>query len=258
MPEATQPTLVRSLVRGLDILHLLAESSDGLSLGEIAAAMGLKPPTAHNLLRTLSFRGFVEKTSSPVRYRIGPGLAQLAGLSAQRELVRRAESMMLRLGHEVPGATVSFSEPSGTDVLQTMRVAPEGPPRITHLRRRAVMSPYASASALAFQAFAAPAAIDAFRREHPFWEEAAALWSAPAKLDGFLDESRAGGCVVAHFPGETLYKTAAPVYEPQGELAALLGISYPAADVPENTRRNRMRRLMAAAKSISDTGDGAC
>ena len=63
---------------------------------------------------------------------------------------------------------------------------------------------------------------------------------------------------MAHFPGETLFKAAAPVRDPHGELAGLLGVSYPAADVAATTSERRTRRLIEAAEELSNTGDDAC
>ena len=51
--------LVQSLLRGLDIVELLAAHPEGMRLNDLADATGLKKPTAHNLLRTLCARDFV-------------------------------------------------------------------------------------------------------------------------------------------------------------------------------------------------------
>ena len=51
--------LVQSVVRGLDLVRLLAESDGGMEFTHILAVTGLKRPTAHNLLKTLASRGFV-------------------------------------------------------------------------------------------------------------------------------------------------------------------------------------------------------
>ena len=53
--------LVQSLLRGLDLVEMLADHPEGLHLNDIAAKSGLKKPTAHNLLRTLCARGFAAR-----------------------------------------------------------------------------------------------------------------------------------------------------------------------------------------------------
>ena len=62
--------LVQSLLKGIELLYLLADHSAGLSLSEIAVSSGLKKPAVHNLLRTLSSRGFVDRNEEG-RYIIG-------------------------------------------------------------------------------------------------------------------------------------------------------------------------------------------
>ena len=49
--------LVQSLLRGLSIVELVAESESGVSLTEIAGHLGVGRPAAHNLARTLVTNG---------------------------------------------------------------------------------------------------------------------------------------------------------------------------------------------------------
>src|SRR5690554_5445716 len=83
--------MIQSLLRAVDVIELVAQSERGLSLGEVCNALGLKQPTAHNLIRTLVARDFVEKTTSPVRYRLGAAVTRLANERHNQEVVRRAE-----------------------------------------------------------------------------------------------------------------------------------------------------------------------
>lgn len=72
---------VEALRKGLDLLEALcaAESASGAgtSLGDLAASLGLKRTTAHNLLKTLTLCGYAENTGEG-RYRVGWRLARLA------------------------------------------------------------------------------------------------------------------------------------------------------------------------------------
>jgi DNA-binding IclR family transcriptional regulator len=70
---------VQSLGRALDLLeHLAAQGSDGLPLGQLSQAAGLHPSTAHNLLRSLLDRGYVEQDAAGGRYRLGAAALTLA------------------------------------------------------------------------------------------------------------------------------------------------------------------------------------
>lgn len=80
---------VQSVERALSLLDVLAGSSRRLSLGEIAAAAGLPPSTAHRLLQTLAVRAFVQQDADR-RYLLGSALLGL-GNSAARLLAANAQ-----------------------------------------------------------------------------------------------------------------------------------------------------------------------
>ena len=67
---------VEALRRGLAMLELLSEHG-ALSLSELAAKMGLKRTTAHNLLKTLVMCGYAANDGDGV-YRLGGKIRRLA------------------------------------------------------------------------------------------------------------------------------------------------------------------------------------
>lgn len=71
------PGPVQSVERAGAMLKLLAVEVEPLSLGQVAAALGLAKGTTHGLLRTLHGLGFVEQEPRTGRYRLGPELLQL-------------------------------------------------------------------------------------------------------------------------------------------------------------------------------------
>ena len=68
--------LVQSVERSFDIIELLGRSSGSVGVTEVARDLGLKTPTTHNLLRTLTARGYVSRDKNQ-RYRLGFGCGQL-------------------------------------------------------------------------------------------------------------------------------------------------------------------------------------
>ncbi len=64
---------VRAAERVLDILDLLQQSADGVSLGGVAEASGLPKSSAFRYLSTLESRGYVERDSTGA-YRLGMAL----------------------------------------------------------------------------------------------------------------------------------------------------------------------------------------
>lgn len=70
------------VIRSLNVLRLLARTSRGLALGEIAETLDLPVATAHRLLAVLEGEGFVTRSSLNRRYFLGPASREL-GQSAQ-------------------------------------------------------------------------------------------------------------------------------------------------------------------------------
>jgi DNA-binding IclR family transcriptional regulator len=245
--------LVRSLLRGLDVVDLLARSDGGLRLADVARALGLKAPTAHNLLRTLAARRFVEK-EEPGLYRLGTELGELARLHGSRSILRRAEGALGELFASYGDATVLLCEATGGEVAVSLRIAPERPGLVERPRGR-TMHPYGSASALVFQAFWTEEERGAFRVRHPFWEFGAHLWRDEGRLDRFLAGVRKRGYAAPRVKDLALFVVAAPVFAESGELVASVGVSFPPRGLTRKTREGRVRRVVSAARELRGSAD---
>jgi DNA-binding IclR family transcriptional regulator len=66
-----------SVDKALLALEALSDAADGLSLGALAALLGLKKNSLHRTLAALRFRGFVIQDSSG-NYQIGPSMLRIA------------------------------------------------------------------------------------------------------------------------------------------------------------------------------------
>jgi DNA-binding IclR family transcriptional regulator len=239
-------SLLKSLSRGLAVLSRLHEESHGLSLQRIAAACDLRPSTAHNLLRTLTATGFAERMTGPVRYRLGPAARRLGG--AARGRWGKAEAPVAALATRHSEATVTVAEPVDGRIVKVLRAEGGGP---VDRPQGSVLAFYTSASGLAFQAFCTDERRDEYRRRHPFWEEAAVLWQRPEALDRFLEEARCAGHVEAGFPGDLLFKAAAPIYGRGGELRGVLGAALP-SDSDASIRDAAVADLKRIAREVSE------
>ena len=240
---------VQSLERALDLLERLAEADDGMTLRDLSARTGLKPPTAHNLLRTLVMRGYVAKLASPVRYGMGSALQKLAGRASRDRLLREAEGELRALAKSFPQACVSLVTLVAGETVMRLRLAPGAADTVEH-PDAGPMSPYATASALAFQAFGEVEAVAEFRRRHPFWEQGAALWQSPEKLEAALARFRRQGAVSVKLRGEALCKQAAPVFGVGHVFEAALGAALP-RDAEAATHNALLRAVREAADRLS-------
>ncbi|MFW5857046.1 MAG: helix-turn-helix domain-containing protein, partial [Planctomycetota bacterium] len=99
--------LVQSVGKALDLLELLGDAGE-LRLADLCERTGLKSPTAHNLVRTLASRGFVEKRPGG-RYRVGPAVAALAERGRERGFQAAVRDTLRDLGHALPATTLTFA-----------------------------------------------------------------------------------------------------------------------------------------------------
>ncbi|HAU37578.1 MAG TPA: transcriptional regulator [Phycisphaerales bacterium] len=245
--------LVQSLLRGLDILDLIAQFPEGLTVKELAGRMGLRPSTAHNLVRTLAAREYLQKVSHPTRYRLGSALVELTRRRVSHRLHARAAEVLVGLFEKLPCATLVFCESLGGQVVATLRMSPERPGVLERPTGRAV-HPYGAASSLVFQAYWPAEQREEFRRAHPFWEHGAHLWKDADSLERFLAGVRQTGHAAPPC-GDGIYRVAAPVFSPAGELLAALGgsIHDPAGAGPDACRLT-MELVTAAAEKLSASG----
>lgn len=243
---------VQSVERSLDVLELVARSEGGLGLQDLCELTGLKSSTVHNLVRTLVLRGYLVKQQKPQRYDLGPALQGLALEHENRTLRRVEEVAVRRLGEQLPGFTITLAQAQGGDVLAVLRLGREQPGIVARPRQQ-VMGPYASASALVYQAFWHDEARASFRRHNPFDEYGAALWQRPEALEAFLAEVRQRGVVVLPrlADRQVWTRAAVPVFSPRGELLGTLGAACPhesAAALP--SAETVVAALQAAAREI--------
>ena len=68
-------TLVRSVLRALNLLHVLGAHRGYMPLGETANAANLPKSTAHGLLQTLVSENLVEHDPACGSYRLSPSFA---------------------------------------------------------------------------------------------------------------------------------------------------------------------------------------
>jgi DNA-binding IclR family transcriptional regulator len=120
--ESTRPAAgSQTLDRGLRALRLVTTARDGLSIGEVAAALDVHRSIASRLLTTLAEHRLVVRGGDG-RYRTGVGLAALsAGVHAT--LRAAAEPVMRELAESL-GATISLIVAEGGEAVALTVVEP--------------------------------------------------------------------------------------------------------------------------------------
>ncbi len=123
--------LVQSLLRGMDLIELLAAHPEGAHLNDLSEAAGLKKPTVHNLLRTLCARGFAAKDDAG-RYVVGPALVAAAERAMRSDRGKLAETELLGLAERFPGHVLTVATLTPTAVKCELRVSPDMPGVVQH------------------------------------------------------------------------------------------------------------------------------
>lgn len=238
--------MVQSLCRALDIVEALMRSDRGLGLGELSERVGLKKTTAHNLVRTLRSRGYVDKDPGG-GYCLGPVFEEIFQLRFSRGVFGRGEAALKSLSTRFPGSTVTLSELVGGEIVCRLRISGDSPGVV---RRPVAMTlgAFGSATGLCFQAFN-----DTFRAAlgaEGMFEEAGQTF--PGSREDFrkaVSEARRTG--VAAVTGGGAWRFAAPVC---GNFA--IGLSLDAV-MTAQSRRRVCAELMAAARTIAEGHDEA-
>jgi len=127
--KENQPALhadVKSAARALDILELLSESSEGLTLTDLGKKLEIPLSSLHGLTTTMINRGYLVRSELDLLFRLGPRLSQIAYIyQGQVDLVPLADPVMLRLRNET-SETASLAILEGTSIVFIHKRPAEG------------------------------------------------------------------------------------------------------------------------------------
>lgn len=219
--------IIQSLATGMDVLVLLAETADGLRVKDVAEKAGIKPSVAHNVLRTLRVRGFVERDVRAPVYRLGPRIAELQTHNADHAFFQRVENAMLSLLTALPDSTATFSRPVNGEIM-TLRRLNANNFGVVQKPSGFSLGLYTSASGMAVMAFCSEECYLALQQNHPFLEEAAHIWSSPGTFDERLEKIRRQGYAIHPCADEKRFASACPIYDEKLQFAGVLGVSQTA------------------------------
>jgi len=246
--------LVQSVLRAADVLEIVGGSAEGVTLSEISGRLCLKPPTVHNLLRTLVERGLLERGRRPIRYRIGGAFYELARTSFERSLACRAREVIQRLLVESGATSSSFAELVGGEVCLVLRVDQRRPDYVEGLGGRP-LHPYASGSSLVYQAFMSAGDLSHYRERHPFSVQGAPLWGTIESLDLFLSDVRAKGVAAVPFGESEQRRVSAPVRHIDGSISGALTCVFVDKDgsaEPAAAGQAELERLKGIVRGLAE------
>ncbi|WP_438444795.1 IclR family transcriptional regulator [Gorillibacterium sp. sgz5001074] len=232
---------VRAVERALDILLCFTEEGE-LSLTEISAKVGLHKSTVHRLLASLEGKGFILRSPSTEKYRLGFRLWELAANLSQSddpEVVLLPEMEHLR---DELGETVSLYVRDGLERVRIQAVqSSQAIRRVAPVGARLPL--YVGASSKVLVAFADASVLQQVLDS--------ADW--PAAMDRALfvqqlEEVRASGFAISIEEREVgAAAVAVPVFNRSQKLAAALAVSGPSNRLTAEKMREQAPVLMAFA-----------
>jgi IclR family transcriptional regulator, acetate operon repressor len=113
--ELTQPSAVKSLNRGLDILEYVAGCPEPPSFSQLLVSLRIPRSSLFHLLTNLLSRNFLERDPTTERYRLGAELVEIARKVERPSLGDRITPLLQQLSREV-SETCGFYVQAGDSV----------------------------------------------------------------------------------------------------------------------------------------------
>jgi len=250
---------VQSVERALSILETLGRNRAPMGVTRLAQSLGLKVPTVHNLLKTLTAHGYVVKEDDTAQYRLGFSCATLGRAYLRATpLPQIAAPFLQKLARELD-ETVIMAVMEHGEILFVMRV-PSRKMLAVNFGRSWVKDGYASVCGRILLAFAPPERLDVYVRSHPVKESQAHDVKSRRDLDKILEKIRRDEFVFQWRENNTVIAMAAPIRDFTGDVVASVGLAMPAVRFPKNRRKEIADAVKRTARDISSqlgAADGA-
>jgi IclR family transcriptional regulator, KDG regulon repressor len=214
-----------TLLKGLEIVELLAHSDRLLTLTEIATRLGLAKSNVHRLLQALTERHYVIRDEGNNAYAASIKLWELgSAVLAKLDLKLHAQDIMDELLGKT-GETVHLSVLDGDDVVYVHKIESPNPVRAyTQIGGR--VRAHCVATGKAMLAFRTPSALEQLAKN--LHKRTESTITDPRKFILEMERARAQGFAVNR--GEWNFNVAgiaAPITDARGNTIAAIGLSGP-------------------------------
>lgn len=244
-------TIIQSVDRALSILDLFSYARPSLSIAEISQEMGLAKGTAHNLVRTLETKGYLNQDQLTRRYRLGSKLLVVGTImSGTLELNQVAAGVVNQLADET-GLISRVAVWDKDAVLVTLNAAPKYSENQVH-RVGPRVEAYCSSLGRAILAFLKPEQ----QREYLEQADLAALTSHTIidreKLLSELEATwKRGYAVNAQEMALGRASLAVPIRGRDGNVAASTSLTGSPDEILGDNQQSLVAKLFANADKIS-------
>ncbi len=245
-----QRRVIQSLDRGLVILESAAKASRPVALSELAALFGIDRSSAFRLADTLKRRGFLACPRNSNGYVLGPAMWRLAqAYDWSQALIRAARPALQALADESK-ETAHLAIREGDEALFIDNVL--GGHLITVSGQVGELVPlHCTAHGKALLADYDTAQLRALLGGRPLKAYTPHTITSVERLAESCADIRAQGYIADESEyQDTLRCVAAPVRDRDGSVIGSIGISAPAARMPEQIRGVRAEQVLKAAQEI--------
>ena len=238
---------VQVIERIFQLLEILANREEAMTLKEISEKSGLHPSTAHRILNDLATGRFVERPIAG-NYRLGMRLLELGNLVKARLNVRDAALIPMRELHKITQQPVNLSMRQGDEIVYVERAYSErsGMQVVRAIGGRAPL--HLTSVGKLFLAFDDPQRLRAYATRTGLSGQTRNSITQLPVLERELSKARQYGIARDNEELELGVRCmAAGIYDDQSKLIAGLSISAPADRLDENW----LAKLQATANDIS-------
>jgi DNA-binding IclR family transcriptional regulator len=245
--------LVQTIERVDHLLGILGKAGQGLSLGELAGAVGLPKGTTHRLLSSLVYFDYVQQDAVSRRYRLGFKLVTLGNcLLDQIDLHKVAQPHLLRLAQRTKEtAHLVILDNDQALYIDKIQLSSEGLHMASRLGFRAPL--HCTAVGKVLLAHLPEAEVDRIIARQGLSQHTVHTLTDGEGLKSHLGKVKADGYALdneEHSDGVRC--VAAPVRDMAGGVVAAISVSAPAVRVTLAVAENRVKPLvMETADNIS-------
>lgn len=244
--------LVPGLERGLRILSEFTRENSVLTAPELARRLDVPRTTVFRLLITLESLGFVERTSNGREFQLGTAVLKLGfEYLASLALTELARPILERLRDDL-NYSANLVVRDGRDIVYVQKAAAGSIfTSSVHIGTRLP----AHATVLG-RVLLSHHGLEALRALYPDESLQSYGSNTPATTEALYkllqDDKKRGHIIAEGFFEPNISTVAAPVFSPDGQVAAALSVTIPEARIPKTHRQALIDNVVAAAAHLSE------
>lgn len=256
LTRSQKPTnLIQTIERVSMILEVLAKSSKGISLGEIAAKVELPKGTTHRLLSSLMYFDFVRQNSETRNYSLGFKFVELGNiLLDQIDLRKEAEPFLHDLSQRTK-ETVYLVVLDQTEVIYIEKIESDDPSLVLRTMSKVGQRNAANSCAVgkALLAHLSEEELDEIIQAMPFVQKTENTITDSLQLKDHLKGVRMRGYAIDDEESERGIRcVAAPIRNERGRAIAAISVSGPAIRLTRERIQDTLKdQVMETALKIS-------